>query len=178
MTCWRNPLPLLLVPTRDPLSFATLRPGETGLPLTPHPGSFGFVRKHHTHEGVDLYAPEGTPVSAVENGQVVRIEPFTGPAAQSPWWNDTAAVFVEGASGVVVYGEITPREALQEGAMIHAGELVGTIKTVLRQDKGRPAAMLHIELHAPGARQAPAWEGERPKTLLDPTDYLLGCVAQ
>lgn len=178
MSAWRNPLPLSLVPTRDALSFASLPSDQTGLPLHPHPGAFGFVRKHHTHEGVDLYAPEGTPVCAVEDGVVVRIEPFTGPSAQSPWWQDTDAVFVEGSSGVVVYGEIVPRGDLKEGMILQAGDMVGAVKAVLREDKGRPSAMLHLELHDKGARQAPAWEHARPSTLLDPTDYLLDCVVR
>lgn len=176
MNRWINPLPLVLVPTDDAQSFGRLPVGHTGLPLSPHPGSFGFPRKHHTHEGIDLYAPEGTPVSAVEDGEVVKIEPFTGPAAQSPWWQDTMAVFVEGASGVVVYGEIAPHPSLAMGQRVAAGQSLGWVKTVLRHDKGRPCAMLHLELHVAGTRDAPAWEGVRPPTLLDPTPHLLDCV--
>lgn len=172
---WRSPLPLTLVPSRDSLSFQHLELGSTPLPLAPHPGAFGVVRKHHTHEGVDLYAPEGTPVSAVEAGQVVRIEPFTGAHAGSPWWHDTWAVFVEGASGVVVYGEIQPSEGLALGARVEPGQALGHVVPVLKTPKGRPAAMLHLELHASGARSAPGWDhGQpRPATLRDPTPWLL-----
>lgn len=176
MNRWRNPLPLTLVPTSDAQSFAHLPAAHTGLPLSPHPGAFGCPRKHHVHEGVDLYAPEGTPVRAVEAGEVVKIEPFTGPAAQSPWWQDTLAVFVEGESGVVVYGEITPHPDLATGQRVDAGQILGVVKTVLRHDKGRPCAMLHLELHVPGTREAPAWETARPATLLDPTPFLLDCA--
>lgn len=173
---WKSPLPLALVPTRDPDSFATLPAGCTGLPMSPHPGSFGFVRRHHTHEGVDLYAPEGTPVSCVEAGVVVRVEDFTGPAAQTPWWLDTQAVFVEGESGVVVYGEIRPLEGIEEGVRVLQGQALGVVVPVLRRDKGRPGTMLHIELHRPGTREAPAWDLTRPSSLLDPTEHLLSCV--
>ena len=175
---WHSPLPLALVPSSNSLSFQDLEAGQTALPLAPHPGAFGVVRKHHTHEGVDLYAPEGTPVSAVEAGQVVRIEPFTGPHAGSPWWHDTWAVFVEGASGVVVYGEIQPQVGLVEGARVEPGQVLGQILQVLKTPKGRPATMLHLELHAPGARSAPGWDhGQpRPATLLDPTPWLLAMV--
>lgn len=170
---WRSPLPFELVPSSDGLSFETLAPGRTALPLAPHPGAFGVVRRHHVHEGVDLYCPEGTPVLAVEAGQVVAVEPFTGPAAGLPWWLDTWVVLVEGASGVVAYGEIDP--AVAAGMSIAAGTQVGTVRRVLRHDKGRPTSMLHLELHCQGTRTCPPWELGRPQpgSLRDPTDHLL-----
>lgn len=176
---WHSPLPLALIPTNDSLSFQRMAPGETGLPLAPHPGAFGVLRTHHTHEGVDLYAPHGTPVFAVEPGVVVAVKPFTGPHAGPTLahWLNTWAVFVEGPSGVVVYGEVEP--AVTVGATVSAGETLGTISTVLVKDKGRPRAMLHLELHVAGSRIAPEWlvHDERPSQLLDPTPYLMTCGA-
>lgn len=172
---WAIPLPLTLVPTPDDDGTAASC-GTTWLPLAPHPGAFGVRRAHHTHEGVDLYAPEGTAVSPVEPGVVVVIEPFTGASAGCPWWRDTWAVFVEGASGVVVYGEIIPNPELAIGQRVALGQILGRLTPVLRADKGRPMTMLHLELHTRGARAAPAWEDERPGTLQDPTAYLLGAV--
>lgn len=140
-----------------------------------HPGAFGARRKHHTHEGVDLYAPEGTPVFAVEAGVVTAVKPFTGPHAGLPWWEDTWAVWVEGDSGVVLYGEITPTVVV--GKHVGAGECVGQVMRVLRKDKGRPTSMLHLELHQAGSVAAPEWLGlERPATLRDPTSLLLACA--
>lgn len=76
----------------------------------PHPGSFGTVRKHDIHTGIDIYCHDGQYVIAVEDGEVVSIENFNGSHANppSPWWNNTKAVMIEGESGVVVYGEIKP----------------------------------------------------------------------
>jgi murein DD-endopeptidase MepM/ murein hydrolase activator NlpD len=179
---WLNPLRLDLVATGDSLSFKDMKPGETGLPLGPdHPGAFGFVRKHHVHEGVDLYTEDGAEVSAVEDGIVVNIEPFTGPKAGFPHWLDTDAVLVEGESGVVVYGEIAPRAGLCIGQRVIAGELIGNVVPVLRNDKGRPRIMLHMELHAAGTPKTYEWtlsaDGDKMKTkpasLRDPTPYLL-----
>lgn len=174
MTAWKNPVPFRLVESADSLSFRDMGADETALPLAPHPGAFGVVRKNHVHEGVDLYCPDGTPVFAVEDGTVVDIQPFTGPKAGSGWWHDTDAVFVEGVSGVVVYGEITP--SCEKGATVRAGGLIGHVKTVLREDKGRPMSMLHLELHSHGTRAAPEWptEAEKPATLQDPTPFLKG----
>ena len=171
---WHSPIKLKLIPSADSLSFKAMKTGEAALPLPPHPGAFGFRRQHHIHEGVDLYCPEGTAVHAVESGEVVAVIPFTGAKAGSDWWQETDAVLVEGASGVVVYGEISPIVALSQ--QVAAGDVLGHVKTVLKEDKGRPMSMLHLELHDHGARDALEWpvNGDRPKTLKDPTPYLMG----
>lgn len=168
---WHNPLPLKLVATGDSNSFAQMPVGVTGIPVFNHVGAFGVTRKHHVHEGVDLYAPQDCQVFAVEDGEVVAVIPFTGPKAQLPWWLDTDIVLVEGTSGVVAYGEIVPSVIV--GQHLRAGEQLGTVTRVLRHDKGRPTTMLHLELHQHGTRVCPPWETVRPSTLLDPTPYLL-----
>jgi murein DD-endopeptidase MepM/ murein hydrolase activator NlpD len=171
---WNNPLPLKMIPTEDTDSWSSMPVGTTGIPTGPdHPGAFGVKRKHHTHEGVDLYCPEGTAVRAVEKGRVVAVIPFTGPNAEpaSPWWHDTQAVLVEGASGVVVYGEIKAFVKVDDEILV--GQLLGTVTPVLTKDKGRPMTMLHLELHVAGTRDAYEWLDERPASLLDPTSYLL-----
>lgn len=174
---WLNPLPLKLLPTSDSESFRVMPTNVTGLPMHGHPGAFGVRRKNHTHEGVDLYAPQGTPVYAVEAGQVVRVAPFTGPKAGLPWWLDTSAVWVEGASGVVLYGELDP--VVSVGTLVVPGQLIGHVERVLVNDKGRPLAMLHLELHTAQSREAPEWlvHDERPAVLRDPTPYLMACAA-
>jgi murein DD-endopeptidase MepM/ murein hydrolase activator NlpD len=145
-----------------------------------HPGKFGFKRKfdyHHT--GVDLYATEGDPVLAVEDGTIVAIENFTGPMNNTPWWNDTWAVLVEGKSGVVVYGEILP--LLNPGNSVVQGQTIGTVLTVLKElvvkdwIPGHSRSMLHLELHQPGTTGTAWWKlGEvQPPTLLDPTSLLI-----
>lgn len=65
---WDNPVELKLVETDQSESFKTMPYGCTGLPVGDHPGSFGFKRQFHTHEGIDLYVPDGHPVHAVEDG--------------------------------------------------------------------------------------------------------------
>lgn len=175
---WHNPVPLILIPTSDSQSFSAMPAGTTGLPVGGHPGAFGVQRKHHTHEGVDLYVPEFTGVMAVEDGVVVKVAPFTGPLAGASLshWRDTQAVFVEGASGVVVYGEIEP--SVKEGDQLIAGQYLGRVIRVLLNDKGRPMSMLHLELHTAGSRVAPEWldHNNKPAVLLDPTPLLLTCL--
>jgi murein DD-endopeptidase MepM/ murein hydrolase activator NlpD len=145
------------------------------IPLPPHPGAFGVVRKFHTHEGVDLYCDDGAPVYAMESGTIVAIENFTGPAAGSPWWLDTKALLVEGEAGVLCYGEIAPESSLKVGDVVTKGQQLGAVKMVLARDKGRPRSMLHIELHIPGTTSTTAWShgDPRPMTLRDPTELLI-----
>ena len=146
--------------------------GPTSLP--DGPGQFGAVRKHDIHTGVDLYTYPGMPVLAVEDGVVVGIEIFTGPRAESPWWNETEALLVEGVSGVVCYGELAVQSGLEIGSKITQEQCLGCVKTVLKKDKGRPRTMLHFELYQHGTKETVWWRrGERrPVNLLDPSEHL------
>lgn len=144
------------------------------IPEDGHAGSFGAVRKFDVHCGVDLYCDFGQPVAAVEDGVVVALDIFTGPFADSPWWNETYAVYVEGETGVVVYGEIKPNKHITPGHKVQRGECIGSVITVLKKDKGLPMNMLHLELHKKGTRTWKWWKLDEPmpESLLDPTIHL------
>lgn len=142
-----------------------------GVRPTPPPADarFGAVRKHDIHSGVDLYAPEYSPVVAIEQGVVVSVLDFTGPDAGSDWWLPTKAVMVEGRSGVILYGEVHP--LVQVGQSVDGGQPVGAVARVLRNDKGRPTSMLHLELYVRGTKSCcEQWKlgEEKPAGLLDP----------
>lgn len=170
---WASPITLSLAPTSDSLSYRSMPHGWTGLPLAPHPGAYGVQRKHHVHEGIDLYCSDRTPVFAMEDGRIVNIEAFTGPNAGSSWWENTHALLVEGESGVVVYGEIEVQSGLAIGDTVRRGDLIGRVIRVLTNAKGRPPFMLHIELHDHGTTTAQEWTGDKPESLRDPTPLLL-----
>ena len=133
-----------------------------------HPGSFGFRRRFDVHTGIDLYCEDASLFRAIEAGTIVAVIPFTGPTAGSPWWNDTDAVLIEGESGVILYGEVEP--IVEVGEVIEPGEVLGTVKTVLLKDKGRPMTMLHLELYVHGTREPIWWplDVPQPEGLLDP----------
>lgn len=155
---WKMPVEALHIPTGD------------------HPGAYGAQRKHEIHTGVDLYVADGSPVCAVEDGTVVGVEWFTGPQSDppSPWWLPTQAVLVEGGSGVVLYGEIIT--SLAPGTKLNAGDAVGYVRRVLRNDKGLPTSMLHLELHRHGTRASShPWTllHPCPESLMDPTPFLV-----
>jgi hypothetical protein len=138
-------------------------------------GAFGRKRTHDIHTGVDLYCEPGAKVHAIECGEVVAILDFTGLNAESPWWNDTRAVMVEGNSGVFVYGEIKERDGLKVGDNVECGDVLGEVVTVLKKDKGNPMTMLHIELYEHKTRDVVWWklDEKKPTALLDPTNILM-----
>ena len=156
--------------------------GFPGVPVGTHPGAFGAVRKYDRHCGVDLYHPEGFPVYAVEDGTVTSVEDFTGAKAGCPWWLDTKAVKVEGASGVVCYGEISPYQSWNVGDRIYRGEDIGVVIPVLPSHKhrkdipGHSCSMLHFQIYEHGtAHKDHDWgrDSEMPANVVDPTPYLL-----
>jgi len=133
----------------------------------PDHGRFGGIRKHDIHTGVDLYCNDRDVIYAMESGTIVNIVDFTGTQANSPWWEDTKAILVEGPSGVILYGELYPGN-LTIGDTVNAGNVIGNVKRVLRNDKGLPMTMLHIELYSSGYRGSGEWWiTDRPEKLLN-----------
>ena len=82
-------------------------------------------------------------------------------------------LLAEDHDGVWVYGEIQDAVSLHQ--TVQAGDRLGHVIQVLRNDKGRPMSMLHLERHVQGSRYSPAWNvGEaQPSHLLDPTERLI-----
>jgi hypothetical protein len=111
------------------------------------PNSFGAIRKFDIHTGVDLFCEDGETVFAIESGIIVDIVKFTG-FEESPWWNDTYAMVIKSISGYILYGEITPLPTLKIDQQIQEGDMIGNIKQVLKEDKGKPMSMLHMELYS------------------------------
>lgn len=150
--------------------------GVGSLPLHGDPGAFGVTRKHDIHTGVDIYCDADARVFAIERGVVVAVEKFTGAHADSPWWNDTWAILIRGASGLVVcYGELKPMWWVVECYHVVHGEMIGEIVPVLKKDKGvTPTTMLHFELYKQGTTETVWWHhgDAQPESLLDPTELL------
>lgn len=141
----------------------------------PPANRFGARRKFDVHTGVDLFCDPGDPIFAIEDGEITCICYFTGAVIGMPWWNETMAVAVEGRSGVILYGEIDPIGGIAVGQKIREGEIVGNALTVLKNDKGLPMTMLHLELYRHGYRGD--WEfwkldGEKPRDLLNSEQLL------
>lgn len=166
-----------IIPLKHQESFASY------LPRYDEPGAFGAKRKFDRHEGVDIYCVEGADVFAVEDGVVVDSYQYTGAKADCDWWNDTWCIKVKGKSGIVTYGELQMpnKEWTYSNVGIHvkAGEFIGLVGRVLKENKLRPdirhhnVSMLHMELRTESCH-IDGWklDSDRDKRLLDPTPYL------
>jgi murein DD-endopeptidase MepM/ murein hydrolase activator NlpD len=141
-------------------------------------GKFGAVRKHDVHTGIDLYTRENAPVLAMQDGVVVAVEQFTGPP-ESPWWLPTKAILVEGESGVLVYGEVTPKVSV--GDRVTCSQEIANVSPVLKPGEerkdiiGHSRFMLHLELYVPGTRKTVWWKlnEPQPEGLQDPMPLLV-----
>ena len=103
------------------------------------PRGFGNPRANgaRKHAGCDLYAPVGTEVLAVEDGEVIA-----GPYV---FYDVVDAVEIRHTSGIVVrYGEINKTSApgIKVGAKVTAGQVVGYVGKMHTVSD----SMLHFEL--------------------------------
>lgn len=143
------------------------------LPLEPKQwtagGSFGAARPSsknptRTHQGIDLYAPKGTPVLACEDGVVINDQGWDGPG--------TRACMVESPTGItILYGAVAPG-SYKIGAKLKRGDLVATVGIY-----PGGSTMLHMEWWKNGVKFKPVrpkwtWKGAKPPELYDGTEYL------
>lgn len=139
-------------------------------------GAFAVKRKYDIHTGIDLYCEEDSEVFAIEDGEIVKIDWFTGEKIDMPWWNNTMAIAISGHLGVIVYGELLPINTLKVGDKVNKGDLLGFIKPVLKTNKGKvpSTSMLHLELFSEFNGEWIEWnlDKTKPENLLDPTEIL------
>jgi murein DD-endopeptidase MepM/ murein hydrolase activator NlpD len=132
---------------------------------------FGSNRKGgRLHAGCDLYAKVGTPILALDNGEVI---------AHYPFYLGTYALEVRHPSFIARYGEITrnvPAD-VKVGAKIVRGQTIGYVG----QLTGLNMSMLHLELYsgkATGPLTVRAGAYKRRGDLIDPTAILDGAALQ
>ncbi len=143
------------------------------LNLIPEENKFGFKRKYDYHTGVDLFCKENTKVYSMYNGIVTSIHKFTG-FEESPWWNDTFAVMIyhPEINKTILYGELIA--TVNAGDIVEEGNVIGNVKQVLKEDKGKPMTMLHIECYN-GIQNDSVWwklNETKPENLEDISIFL------
>jgi murein DD-endopeptidase MepM/ murein hydrolase activator NlpD len=156
-------------------------------------GSFWEDRGDRHHCGIDIYAPEGSEVLAVESGYVIETGQFTSPK-QHLYWNPTFYVILKTPQNFLVkYAELK-EISVRIGDYVDAGQLLGIIGCVIKKDdvtyedpyyiqeladKGT-LSMLHFEIYkAPVTSVQPYLAGNyfgdrKPESLIDPKLYLNG----
>ena len=108
--------------------------------------SYGFPRMpgtpdEHWHEGIDIFAPVGTPLVAAERGVITRIS--TGRLGGLTLW-------LRGESGADWYYAhlLSYAPGLAEGQVVEAGDLVGHVGNT--GNAATTPAHLHLQLHPGG----------------------------
>jgi len=128
---------------------------------------FGANRpKGRRHAGCDLYAPVGTPVFAMDDGEVIR--------NLYHFYLGTYALEVRHPLYVARYGEIkqnVPR-GIRQGAAVRKGQLLGYVGEL----QGLNMSMLHLEVFSGAASGGLTVQGRTPfmrrPDLVDPTPIL------
>jgi murein DD-endopeptidase MepM/ murein hydrolase activator NlpD len=145
------------------------------VPTQSYRGGRGFgasrekVRKGLRHGAVDLMAPPGTPVLAIDDGVVIG-----GP---SPFFRGTYALEVKHPSFVARYSEIARNTEVRVGSLVKAGQVIAYVGDQPGHD------MLHLEMFAGTVDGVLTQKGkpfDRREDLIDPTpilDRLVGTVA-
>lgn len=162
------------------------------LPKPGERGSFWEDRGDRRHAGIDLYAPAGSPVESIDDGQVFDVQVFTSPDVRS-YWNTTYTILIRNHDETVLrYAELG-EVFVHPGQPVCAGEVIGSVGMVLaieRIDEASPEyirrlkaakvdSMLHLERHASLPETEATYLGgnffldEPPGSLLDPYLYLL-----
>lgn len=154
------------------------------------PGSFWENRSDRRHCGVDIYAPHGSDVVAVEGGSVLDTGVMTSPGIL-PYWNTTQYVLIRHGELVARYGELDD-VIVAAGDTVDGGDPIGHVGTVLNRDAvtdespvyiqqlahRSDISMLHFELYRAPPDESEAYLGgnwfrdRRPDGLIDPTAYL------
>lgn len=156
-----RPLPLVFLPTgaRRPISNPT-KSYKTGM------RRFGARRKKgRLHAGCDLYAPVGTAIYAMDDGELIR-DPYA-------FYLGTYALEVEHPDFVARYGEIGSAAAgLKKGSRVKRGQVIARVGKLT----GISMTMLHLELYSGKGKGPLTVRANKPyqrrSDLMDPTPVL------
>lgn len=149
--------------------------GKVRFPLATRPAEsykqgmrrFGSNRKGgRLHAGCDLYAKVGTPILAMDDGEVIAFYAF---------YLGTYALEVRHSSFIARYGEITKAlpAGVKAGAKITRGQTIGYVGHLT----GLNMSMLHLELYGgkgTGPLTVKSGAYKRRSDLIDPTAILDG----
>lgn len=110
-----------------------------------------------SHQGIDIMAPEGTPVLAVADGKLVRF-------FDSERGGITIYQFDENEEFVFYYAHLSARANVREGQEVRQGDVIGFVG----QTGNAPVPHLHFEIQRLSAERK-WWDA----TAINPYPYLL-----
>jgi len=117
------------------------------------------------HAGVDLYAPVGTAIYAIDDGEVIQ-----GPYA---FYLGTQALEIKHPQFVARYGEIRgAAPGIKKGSKVKKGQLIAYVGEL----RGLNMSMLHLELYSGKSSGALTVRGSKPyqrrADLIDPSNVM------
>jgi len=163
------------------------------IPRNGEPGSFWEDRGDRFHCGIDIYAPEGSEVLAIQNGRVIDVGVFTN-SDDYAYWNKSYFIIIKTPQNVIYkYAELG-EVLVHVGDFTSAGQSIGIIGQVLNPEeishttpyyiheliRQNKVAMLHLETYiAPITEVRPYIGGNffgvsKPYSVLDPSLFLNG----
>lgn len=128
-----------------------------GVTLSQIADTWGAARSEgRSHEGVDIFADEGTPIYAATPGYVYRI-------GQNPYGGNTVTV-IGGAGVRYYYAHMSGfAEDLQEGQYVTTDTLIGYVGNTGNAATTPPH--LHLGIYG-GSYESCGWDAENPYGLL------------
>jgi murein DD-endopeptidase MepM/ murein hydrolase activator NlpD len=165
------------------------------LPEKGSSGTFWEDRGDRHHCGIDIYAPKGSSVVAVEDGEIIDIGMFTSPD-MIPYWNITYYILIMNYSGLICkYAELdntllnvsdsvkSCQTIAQVGSVLNPDKITNeSPKYIQRLIKNNNQSMLHFELYNGRPKEPHDYIGGnvfsdvKPNHLADPIDYLKSTV--
>lgn len=166
---------------------------KKSIPKDGEPGSFWEDRGDRFHCGIDIFAPEGSVVVAIESGYIIDKGIFTSPE-KSLFLIETYYVILKTPQKILVkYAELKDIY-VHTGEYVDAGQTIGTVGNAVNKESlsfqdpyyiheladKENTSMLHLELYkAPVTIVQPYITGNflgerRPESLIDPGLYLNG----
>lgn len=121
-------------------------PGVAVFPLPPeyadsYTNDWGEPRPQGSHEGTDIYAPEGTPIYSITSGTIT-----TAYGSDEDGWNTlggySVMVRADRDSGPVrrgdrlYYAHLAEPTPLEDGTRVEAGERIGTVGRTAGEEPG------------------------------------------
>jgi murein DD-endopeptidase MepM/ murein hydrolase activator NlpD len=157
----RNPPPAVSTPAPPPVELeksARLTMPIAGVDPSKLHNSFAEIRDGHRHEALDIMAPRGTPVTAVAQGNVVKL-------FNSKQGGLTVYQFDDSQTLCYYYAHLDRyAPGLQEGTLLRKGDVLGYVGST--GDASPNAPHLHFAIFKLGPEKQ-WWKG----TAVDPLPY-------
>ncbi len=163
------------------------------LPKKGTQGSFWENRNDRYHCGVDIYAPQGSKVVAIDPGRVISVIEFTQ-SSFGDYLETTQCVIIKNEDNIIYKYAGLVEVSVRPSQKLKAGEVIGTLGKGYNLEKvtskdpfyvrelqySNKATMLHLEIYkAPIVEVRPYNTGnflgnEKPDALIDPEQFLFG----